>query len=87
MTGVLHTPDEPLHVLAFKKTLAQLFSVNTDSGSWSEEGSNIVIVEEMSRNNQRISKSMTVDKASGETVEVTLTEHSREGETISEFLN
>ena len=48
----------------------------------------IVIVEETSRNSQRINKSTTVDKASGETAEVIFTEHrSRKFQSHIKFQN
>ena len=85
VTSVLYTSDEPLTVLAFKKTLAALLSVDTSSSSWSEDGSSMVLVQEKVEGGKGYSKSTTIDRASGAVVEVIMTENSGRGEAISEF--
>ena len=47
VSGVLYPPNEHLEVLAFKKSLAGLFSIDVSSSSWTEAGSSLVLVQEV----------------------------------------
>ena len=74
VSGVLYPPDEPLDVLAFKKTLAELFSIDASTSSWSEDGSRLVLVEEVEE--ERVGgggqKTTAINRESGVVTEVTL---------------
>ena len=71
ISNVLYPPGESLAVLAFKKTLAKLFSVDTVSSSWSKDEQSIILTREWVEREghgvgtKHVSKTTTIDAVSG----------------------
>lgn len=80
VSGVFYPPDESLEVIAFKKSLAGLFSIEAgSSSSWSEEGSSLVVVQEVEGTHSqqavggRNTKTTSIDRETGTVIDVSLT--------------
>ena len=80
VSSVLYSSHETFEVIAFKKSLAALLSVDGSSGSWSDEGSSVVVIQEGQTVGERTSKTTVVDRDSGAVTRVTLVEHRGTGE-------
>lgn len=77
---VLYPPGEPHAVLAFKKTLAKLFSIDTDLSVQSETEEGVVLTNEWVETEgdgatvKQVSKTTTVDSISGAVTDVVIHE-------------
>ena len=80
ISTVLYPSGESLTVLAFKKTITDLFSVDVSSSSWSEDDDSVVLSQERTETQgvgvgtKIVSKTTTIDAVSGAIVEVTVDE-------------
>ena len=80
VSGVFYPPDESLEVVAFKKSLAGLFSIEASSSSWSEEESSLVVVQEVEGTHSqqavggRNTKTTSIDRETGTVTDISLTE-------------
>ena len=80
ISTVLYPPGESPTVLAFKKTIADLFSVDIGSSSESENNDSVVLSQEKTESHgvgvgvKIVSKTTNIDSVSGAVVEVTVDE-------------